>query len=197
MPGLYQLASPASLPAVPAPATGDQSRRSRLSVRPPTGGNLLLADLRVAFELINHARYQALERILGVPRDQANVATVVIALIASEAAHARYQSLVGGPPVPAAVDLAMGAAAARELFSRLTGLPPEDTPVLGAVLAFAAFVGVTRPALIRSARAARKLPPATRKVAHRMNTGFRRRYGYLLDPGNLRESRARRRAERR
>jgi hypothetical protein len=151
---------------------------------------VLLADFRVAFELINHARYQVLTRILGVPREQANLATAVIALMMAEAVQTRYRSLMAAADEPTLMDGVIGAAALRELLSEITGLPPEETPVLGTVLAVATVASISRPTLRRSAR-------ATRSFSRRMDAAFRRRYGYLVDPGNLRESRARRRAERR
>jgi hypothetical protein len=150
--------------------------------------------VRVVLELINHARYQALARVLGVPREQANVATAVIALIVAETVQGRYRKLVRPRAMPAPGDMLGGAATLREVLSELTGLPPEDTPVLGTVLTGAALATIMRPAARRSARAARKLPLGARKVSHGMNAAFHRRYGYLVDPGHHRASRAQRHA---
>lgn len=188
------LPPPSQTDAATATAIAERSNGAQLSVREPTGGDLLLADLRVAFELVNHARYQALARILGVPREQANLATAVIALMVGEAVQGKFRTLVAAPAVPEPTDVLLGAATLRELLSEVTGLPPEDTPVLGTVLVAAALAAIARPALNKSARAASKLPHAARKVSHRMNAAFRRRYGYIVDPGHLRSYRAQRRA---
>jgi hypothetical protein len=44
---------------------------------------LFLADSRLALAVLNHLRYQALNRAFGVSRDQANVLTVVLLLATS------------------------------------------------------------------------------------------------------------------
>src|SRR4051794_5759499 len=46
-----------------------------------------LADARLAFAILNHARHVTLERVFGIQRNQANLLTVVLALSAVDAAY--------------------------------------------------------------------------------------------------------------
>src|SRR5438270_1423396 len=56
--------------------------------------SLLLTDMRVARILVNEGRYRALER-LGVRREDANMATLVMAMMLADSAARRLQWVLG------------------------------------------------------------------------------------------------------
>jgi hypothetical protein len=144
------------------------------------GARLLVSDVRVAFLLLNEARYRTLTRLLGIPRDQANVATFIGALIALEGA----QRAIKTPSGPSRADVLLGAGAAREALRGVAGRPAGDAPLIGTLLMIAIIGKPVREAVVEGMHGARG---SMRKT----NVGFRRRYGYLFDPGHLRERRAR------
>ena len=62
--------------AVAGTGAGRPNRRSDCGA-----GRLFLADSRLAFGMVNYARYQALNRVFGVQREYANLFTFVLLLI--------------------------------------------------------------------------------------------------------------------
>ena len=70
-------------------------------------GRLLLADARLALAVANHVRYEALQRTLGLSREQVNVVTVVLALTAADIAHDVAKRLPH-PQLPSADSTALG-----------------------------------------------------------------------------------------
>jgi hypothetical protein len=165
------------------------AQRTEISASDVDGARLFVSDMTTAFLLVNDARHRAIERLLGVPRDQANVATLIAALIVAQAAQDHARRVFRAPATPAAGDMLLGTATARELLRGMAGPTSRETPLLGTLLALAVLGG---PAF----RAARGSLHGIRTSSRRANAGFRHRYGYLVDPGHLRERRARRRRAR-
>jgi hypothetical protein len=129
---------------------------------------------------MNEARYRTLERLFGCPKDQANLLTLVAAAVLLEAMRDRWQRIVSGPMVPSQGDVLLGMGSVRELMCSVTGPSLRDTPYLGALITVA-FVGrAALPSVIRSIR-------GIRTGSQRFNTGFRSRYGYLVDVGHRRQ----------
>src|SRR4051794_1980166 len=70
--------------------------------------NLFLSDARLVFAMLNHLRYQALNRTLGLTREQANVLTAVVLLSAADGAYeatrriTRMRPHVSGTDAPSA-----------------------------------------------------------------------------------------------
>jgi len=59
-----------------------------METSPPFGTpQLFLTDSRLVFVVLNHLRYQALNRVFGTSREQANALTVVLLLGAAESAY--------------------------------------------------------------------------------------------------------------
>src|SRR5690242_11206986 len=78
------------------------------------GIRLLLGDARVAGVVLNETRYRAFERVLGVPRDQANAATAVAALMIAEMLYETSKRVARGPTLPSAGDSMLGLGFVRE-----------------------------------------------------------------------------------
>ena len=132
------------------------------------GSRLLVTDFRVASLLLNEARYRTFERLFGIPRNQANLATLIAAVVLAEAAHDKLERLRRVPP-PTPAELALGGAVFREL---VLGPPTAARPVVPGFTLLAAFAvagGFVAPALARSAH-------AVRAASHDVWSGAVRRY---------------------
>lgn len=165
-------------------ATADQSS----VVRKSGGARLLAGDARVAFVLVNEARYRAMANVFGATRDQANLATFIAGLVLAHEIHEWWRRLMSGPEFPTVPDDVLGVAVVRELLSRAAGPGVSDSPELSNLL-LAAFVAAGgAPVVIRAMK-------GLRKAGHGADAGFRKRYGYLVDIGQRRarhyETRAR------
>jgi hypothetical protein len=171
-------------------SSGEQQAPRRSAVR---GGKLLMTDARVAFMVANEARYRALERLLGVRRDQANVMTLVAAVVAVETSQqmaARTRGAVKSHRQRSRSDALIGMATVREGMRAIAGPTAADEPLFGTLVMFAVLAKPTRRAALGAAH-------RVGASLHHAGAGFRHRYGYIVDPGRRRERRAERRAERR
>jgi len=139
------------------------------------GATLLVSDVRVAFMLLNEARYRSLERLFGIPREQANVATVIAILIAAKAVHDRTERMVKGPGGPTRADALLGAAVLKESIYRVAGPSSRERPLSGTAVAIAALAGMSGPALSRSIR-------GIRTDRRRIQLTFKRYYGRPIGP---------------
>jgi hypothetical protein len=117
-------------------------------------GRLFVADSRLGLALINSARYWALNRLFGVSRQQANVVTFLMTVLAAEAVYESGRRMIRAPRVSGA-DAAVGLLALREGALGLAGPGARQTPHAGALLAFAMLGGVAVPRLRRGAQALR------------------------------------------
>ena len=128
-----------------------------------SGGRLLVGDLRTISMFVNESRYRAFERVLGLPREEANLATAVAILATAEAMRVRGGRL--RLPVPSFGELAFGSAAFKEA---ILGPPKPGAP---AVPMFSGLVAIA---------AAGTLAAAAGKSLHGMRTAshaFVNRYG--------------------
>jgi hypothetical protein len=168
-------AEPAPQPSIgtPAPVPASQAEHgSHMLVDEVTGANLLLADLRTMFILANEARYRTFERVLGLPRSQANIATFVATVMLAEAAHARLQRLLSAT-APSPGDLALGTATVRYLMLGSAEGSAPPVPMFGALAAIAAGGTVVIPAAVKSVR-------GVRAAAREVGSFFSRRYGHRV-----------------
>ena len=80
---------------VPTPVPPQVGQAGHTAAEEVYGGNLVVADLRTLLMLVNEARYRALERLFGLPRNQANILTLVGCAGGSRGAprRRRYRSL--------------------------------------------------------------------------------------------------------
>jgi hypothetical protein len=139
---------------------------------PPSGFSALdlaLSDARLAFNVVNHVRYEALERAFGVSREQANVLTFVLLVSAGDIAYEAGKKVLRVPPVKiGGSDAALGALAAREAALSAVGPGIREIPGLGTLLAIAFLGGVSLPAVRRAAHRLRVAEQRLRATEHRV-----------------------------
>ena len=138
----------------------------------PGGTTMLLVDLRGTLMLLNEARYRSIEKVFGVPRDQVNVTTAILALLVAEAIHTQAQK-VRPSRRPSVADFAIGVGGLRESIYGVAGPASRDTPLVGSLIALAVLGGLVRPPVIRSFR-------GIKTSSRRMHTMFLGRYGHLV-----------------
>jgi hypothetical protein len=116
-------------------------------------GRLFLTDARLAFALLNHARYGALERAFGTTREQANAMTFVIALGALEVSSQAAKRVFRFPRLDG-TNAAMGGFMVREAALGIAGPVNRRVPMFGT--------------LVAAALVARLGLPGVRRVAHHL-----------------------------
>lgn len=155
------------------------------SVQQPGGAQLLFADARMAFMLMNHARKRAVIRVFGVSPENVNIVTAIALLVIADGAHKAVTRLsASGRPTQSDALLAGGTV--RAVVGMVAGAAVDETPGLGTLITVALVGHAARVTAGKSLR-------ALRTSSHRLAVGFHNRYGYLIDPGHWREDRARRR----
>jgi hypothetical protein len=146
-----------------------------METSPPFGTpQLFLTDSRLVFTVLNHLRYQALNRVFGTSREQANALTVVLLLGAANSAYETTRRISGMRL--RAYNTGLGAAALREATLGIAGPSARAAPGFATLVAFALLGGLAAPGL--------------RRAAHRMRAAERRvrrariaRYAALRDRG--------------
>ena len=108
---------------------------------------MLVVDLWGTLMLLNEARYRTFERTFGVSRDQVNLTTVMLALVAAEAIHTQAQK-VKPSRRPTVADAAIGVGALRESIYSVAGPASRDTPLVGSLIALAVLGGLVRPGVV-------------------------------------------------
>ena len=138
----------------------------------PGGTQMLVVDLWGTLMLLNEARYRTVERVFGVPRDQVNMTTVIVGLVAAEAIHTRAQRFRPSRR-PTIADVAIGTGALRESIYGVAGPASRDTPLTGELIAIAILGGLMRQPVVQSVR-------GIKRSSRRMHTMFLGRYGHLV-----------------
>ena len=137
---------------------------------------LFATDARLVFALLNHLRYQALHRTLGLSREQANVLTAVVLLSAADGAYEATRRITGMRPHVSGTSAALGAIALREGSLSMAGPSVRAIPGFGALVAFAIFGGFAAPALRRTGRRIRAAEQRLRAAEERVRSERIRRY---------------------
>jgi len=137
---------------------------------------LLLTDARLVLGVLNHVRYQALNRAFGVSREQANVVTVVLLLGAADGAYEVARRITGIRPHVSGADAALGAIAVRDASLGIAGPSVRAVPGFGALVAFAIAGGFVAPALRRSVHRMRDAEHRLRAFEERVRRERIRRY---------------------
>ncbi|HET8977427.1 MAG TPA: hypothetical protein VFN87_04665 [Solirubrobacteraceae bacterium] len=156
----------AAAPAAPAPVTPTHTPTALDQV---SGGRLLFYDTRMALLLLNEARYRALEQV-GVPREQANLVTVVGLGLLAQTVHERVGRVLHAPFAGTPADAVLPLAATRELLYGVAGPASRQTPYFGALVALAVAAHVSGPSIRSTVHSVRSAAQGTRAA-------FRRRYG--------------------
>lgn len=165
-----------------AGVAGTPSTATSPHLRSSGGAGVLAGDLEIGFVLINEARYRAMARLFGATREQTNLITAVAALALAEAMRGTLRRWMSGPMTPTMADDMLGVAMLRELLASAAGPTVRETPQLGTLLMLAFAGRALGPTVIRSIR-------GMRHQSQRLNSGFRHRYGYLVDVGHRRQKR--------
>jgi hypothetical protein len=141
-------------------------------------GRLFLLDSRLALVVLNQVRYLALNRLLGVPREQANLVTVLLGLIAADATYVGARRLAR-PSLPVSgADAAILSSAIREGVLRVGGPRSREVPLFATLVGVAMIGGVALPGLRRRAR-------AIREAEQRLRLARVRRYAAATRRGDV------------
>jgi hypothetical protein len=137
------------------------------------GARLLVSDVRVALLLIDEARWRVVKRLFGVSRDQSWPVTLIVLVLLASAAHDKSDQILKGPGGPTRADVALGAAALREMLFGIPGQSSPGSPLLTTLVTIALVGAGARPVLSRTVR-------GIRTSTHRVRQSFSHRYGHLL-----------------
>jgi hypothetical protein len=136
---------------------------------------LFITDSRLALALLNHARYQALNRVFGVSREQANVLTFILVAGAAEGAYEATRR-IGGMLHVSGVDAAFGSLALRHAALGVAGPSNRAVPGFGSLVALAVVGGLAAPGLRRTAHKMRMVEQRLRATEHRVRLERIKRY---------------------
>ena len=140
------------------------------------GAGLLLSDVTIVGGLLNEARYRAVERLFGVPRDQSFLVTVIALGTLAGAIHDRAARALSGPSVPSLGGTLLGAGVLKESVHGIAGSWSKDTPLFNTLLAIALLGTLARPVLRVSFR-------DVKASSHAVRVAFDHRYGHLIRRG--------------
>src|SRR3954452_4585482 len=131
-------------------------------------GQLALADSRLALAVLNHLRYQALNKAFGTSREQANVLTAVVALGAADIVYEAGRRVTGLRPHVKAGDAALGALAVRDATLGVAGAGNRAVPGFETLLTVAVLGGLAVPTVRWAARGVRDAEQRFRVVESRI-----------------------------
>jgi len=123
---------------------------------------VFLVDSRIAVAVLNHLRHQALNRVFGTSREQANVLTAVLLLGAADSAYESGRRITGMRL--RAYDAGLGATVFREAALGAAGPSARAVPGFGALVAFALLGRVAAPGLRRAAQRMRAAEGRVRRA---------------------------------
>jgi hypothetical protein len=123
---------------------------------------LFLADSRLALIMLNHLRHQALNRVFGTSREQANALTAVLLLGAAGSAYETAERISGKRLRVS--DAGLAGIALREAGLIVAGPSARAVPGFGALVAFALLGGLAAPALRRTAHRMRAAEKRVRRA---------------------------------
>ena len=135
---------------------------------------LFLGDSRLVLAVLNHLRYQALNRVFGTSREQANALTVVLLLGAADSAYEAARRISGMRL--RVFDAGLGATALREAALAVAGPRARAVPGFGTLVALALLGGLAAPGLRRTVQ---RMRAAERRVRRERIT----RYAAARDRG--------------
>jgi hypothetical protein len=136
---------------------------------------LFLTDSRLVLAVLNHLRYQALNRAFGVSREQANVVTAVLLLGAADGAYEATRRITGVRPPVSRGDAVVGAIALRDAALGIVGPSARDVPGFGALVALGILGGIAAPGLRRTTQRMRAAEQRVRRERIRRYTAARDR----------------------
>jgi hypothetical protein len=132
-----------------------------------------VSDVRVALLLLDEARWRVVRRLFGVSRAQSWPVTLIVLALLASAAQDKSDQILRGRGGPTRADVALGAAALREMLFGVPGQSSGDGRLLDTLMTIALVGAVVRPGLSRTVR-------GVRTSAHGVRQSFNCRYGHLL-----------------
>ena len=165
------------------PAAVPHSRSSMESSAGFGPTKLFLTDSRLVLAVLNHLRYQGLNRVFGVSRDQANVVTVIVLLSAADGAYEAARRIAGKRLRVSGTDAAIGGFALREAGLRIAGPAAREIPGFPTLVALGIVGGLAAPTLRRAARKARAGEQRMRAAEARIRRERIARYVAAQDRG--------------
>ena len=123
---------------------------------------LFVTDSRLVLTVLNHLRYQALNRVFGTSREQANLLTVVLLLGAADSAY-EYARRISGMRLHVS-DAGLGTIALREAALGVAGPGARQIPGFGTLVALALLGGLAVPGLRRAAKRIRAAEKQVRRA---------------------------------
>jgi hypothetical protein len=144
-------------------------------------GQLALADSRLALAVLNHLRYQALNKAFGTSREQANVLTAVVLVTAADAMYVTSRRVVGVRPHVTGADATLGAVALRDATLSVAGASNRAVPGFETLLTVAVLGGLAVPAVRRAAHGMRVAEQRLRAAESRIRHERESRYAAARD----------------
>jgi hypothetical protein len=123
---------------------------------------LFLADSRLVLIMLNHLRHQALNRVFGTSREQANALTAVLLLGAAGSAYETAERISGKRLHVS--DAGLAGIALREAALGVAGPSARAVPGFGALVAFALLGGLAAPGLRRTVQRVRAAERRVRRA---------------------------------
>ena len=142
---------------------------------------LFLSDSRLALVVLNHLRHQALHRMFGTSRDQANVVTAVLLLGAADGAYETARRVTGMRLHVSGTGVALGASALRGGALGVAGPGAQAIPGFGTLMAVAILGGLAAPGLRRAAHSMHVAEQRLRATEQRVRRERIRRYSAARD----------------
>jgi hypothetical protein len=132
---------------------------TRISHNSPIGPTIsaqraMASDARLAYSVLNELRYPALGRAFGVPREQANLLTFVLALSAAGATYDALARFIRHPWPFDRADTEIGVFLVREAGFGLAGPKAREVKFFGVLIAVSAIGGLSLPSLRRALHSA-------------------------------------------
>jgi hypothetical protein len=118
---------------------------------------LFLSDARLVLGVLNHLRYDALQKAFGINRQQANVVTFLLVAAAAESVYEGARRIPHMRPPVSGIDATIGAIALRDAALGAAGPGAREIPGFATLAAFAALAGIAAPRLRRASARAREL----------------------------------------
>jgi hypothetical protein len=111
---------------------------------------LFLTDARLVIAVLNHLRYQALNRAFGVSREQANLVTAALVVGAADGTYEVARRLTRARLHVSGADAAFAAVALREAALGVAGPGARAVPGFGTLVACAILGGIAAPTVRRT-----------------------------------------------
>jgi len=147
---------------------------------------LFLTDARLALGVLGQLRHQALNRVFGTSREQANVLTAILLLSAADGTYEAARRFSGMRI--SGTGAAFGAVALRDAALRVAGPGVRQLPGGGTLLAVAILGGLAAPSVRQAAQRMRAAEQRLRDAEQRVRSERIRRYVAARDGGRSNEA---------